>query len=218
MTNANAKTELAFGGGCFWCLEAAFTQLRGVKRVVSGYAGGAEARRTRKCAPVRPDMPRSSRSRSIRRRSRIGDLLDVFFTIHDPTTLNRQGGDVGTQYRSVIFHHDLGGRSARPSEAIAELTAVRRVEGQDRHRARAGADILRRRGLPPALFRAERAPAVLPGGGRAQGGEAAQDAFRAPESLIAVRLRDHRAGKRSHGRRATERSHSRRRYARPPSP
>lgn len=101
-----ADTESAIlGGGCFWCLEAVFADLRGVQRVESGYAGGHVARPTYQqvCAGttghaevVRVDFdPRIIT---------FGDLLDVFFTIHDPTTLNRQGADVGTQYRSAIYY------------------------------------------------------------------------------------------------------------------
>jgi peptide-methionine (S)-S-oxide reductase len=101
-------TQLAtLAGGCFWCLEAVFEQLRGVTKVVSGYSGGhvpkpsyeAVCTGTTGHAEVvqvafDPDVL------SYR------DLLGVFFTLHDPTTLDRQGGDVGTQYRSAIFYHD----------------------------------------------------------------------------------------------------------------
>ncbi len=101
------STELAtLGGGCFWCLEAALIQLRGVESVVSGYAGGA--------AP-NPDYHGVCTGRSghaevveVRFDADIIDfrtLLLAFFAIHDPTTLNRQGNDIGTQYRSVIFTH-----------------------------------------------------------------------------------------------------------------
>ena len=112
-----------FGGGCFWCLDGAFRQLRGVEKVVSGYAGGRRPNPTYEqvCTGLTghaevvqitfdPDVI------SYR------DLLGVLFTIHDPTTLNRQGNDVGTQYRSVIFHHSPEQeRAAR--EVIAELEA-----------------------------------------------------------------------------------------------
>lgn len=117
-------TELAtLAGGCFWCLEAVFEQLRGVTKVTSGYAGGrvpnpsyeAVCTGTTGHAEVvqvafNPDVI------SFR------DLLGVFFTIHDPTTLDRQGGDVGTQYRSAIFYHDDGQRRVA-EDLISELEA-----------------------------------------------------------------------------------------------
>ena len=94
-------------GGCFWCLEAVFLELRGVERVESGYSGGSGT------DPSYEDVCSGSTGHaevveitfdpsviSFR------ELLEVFFTIHDPTTLNRQGPDVGTQYRSAIFYHD----------------------------------------------------------------------------------------------------------------
>ncbi len=97
--------ELAtFGGGCFWCLEAVFEQLRGVERVVSGYAGGAVEHptyeqicggRTGHAEVVQVAFDPAVIS--------YRDLLEVFFSMHDPTTPNRQGADVGTQYRSIIL-------------------------------------------------------------------------------------------------------------------
>mgnify|MGYP005848137645 CR=1 FL=1 len=127
MTDQRPTEELAtLGGGCFWCLEAVFDQLVGVTDVVSGYAGGHVKNPSYKqvCAgntghaevvQVRFDPARLS----------YRDLLEVFFSIHDPTTLNRQGNDVGPQYRSVIFYHSPEQeRIAR--ELIAELNAARR--------------------------------------------------------------------------------------------
>jgi peptide-methionine (S)-S-oxide reductase len=96
-----------FGSGCFWCTEAIFQQLRGVKSVVSGYSGGTVAQpsyeqvctgKTGHAEVCQIEYDSSLISYE--------DLLEVFFTTHDPTTLNRQGNDVGTQYRSVIFYHD----------------------------------------------------------------------------------------------------------------
>jgi len=118
----DGRTEIAtLGGGCFWCLEAAFEQLTGVLSVQSGYAGGALPDPTYEqvCSGT---TGHAEVVRITYDPSRIGfrDLLDVFFTIHDPTTLNRQGADVGTQYRSVVFHHDAAQRSAT-EEAIREL-------------------------------------------------------------------------------------------------
>jgi len=110
-------------GGCFWCLEAVFEQLRGVTKVASGYAGG--------------DVPNPSYQAVCTGTTghaevvqvafdpaviRYRDLLDVFFTIHDPTTLNQQGGDVGTQYRSAIFYHDDEQRRAA-EDVVRKLEA-----------------------------------------------------------------------------------------------
>jgi peptide-methionine (S)-S-oxide reductase len=100
-------TEVAtLAGGCFWCLEAAFEQLRGVERVVSGYTGGERPNPSYEevCggATGHAEVVQVHFDPAV-----IGyrDLLDVFFTIHDPTSLNRQGADMGTQYRSAIFWH-----------------------------------------------------------------------------------------------------------------
>jgi peptide-methionine (S)-S-oxide reductase len=122
MTDPHATREVAtLGGGCFWCLDAVFRDLRGVTRVESGYAGGSVRQpsyeavctgETGHAEVVRIEFDPGEIS--------FGDLLRVFFTIHDPTTLNRQGGDVGTQYRSVIFFHDDAQRRAA-EEVIAEL-------------------------------------------------------------------------------------------------
>lgn len=93
-------------GGCFWCLEAVFQQLKGVTKVLSGYAGGKRPNPTYEqvCtgATGHAEVVQIEFDPAL-----IGyrDLLDVFFTIHDPTTLNQQGADVGTQYRSAVFFH-----------------------------------------------------------------------------------------------------------------
>lgn len=118
------KTETALlGGGCFWCLEAVFEELKGVLKVESGYAGGTTSNPNYKAVcggttghaeAVRITFDPAAISYS--------ELLDVFFATHDPTTLNRQGNDVGTQYRSVIFA--LTPEQRTTAEAvIAELTA-----------------------------------------------------------------------------------------------
>lgn len=110
-------------GGCFWCLEAVYRELKGVERVQSGYAGGRRPNPTYEqvctgttghAEVVQVEFDPAVIS--------YRDLLDVFFTIHDPTTLDRQGNDVGTQYRSAIFTHDAA-QDATAREKIAELTA-----------------------------------------------------------------------------------------------
>ena len=99
--------ELAtFGGGCFWCFEPAFEQLLGVESVVSGYCGGHTADPTYH-AICEGNTGHAEVVRIQFNPAKISyeELLQIFFAIHDPTTLNRQGGDVGTQYRSIIFYH-----------------------------------------------------------------------------------------------------------------
>ncbi len=94
------------GGGCFWCLEAVFDQLRGVERVVSGYAGGGVPNPTyRAVCSGTTGHAEVVQVHFDPAQIAFEPLLEVFFTIHDPTTLDRQGADVGSQYRSVIFHH-----------------------------------------------------------------------------------------------------------------
>ena len=124
MENREEKATLA--GGCFWCLEAAYLEVRGVSHVQSGYCGGTVpdpsyelvcSGRTGHAETVQLTFDPEVVS--------YRDLLMVFFLIHDPTTLNRQGGDVGTQYRSAIFCH------APEQEATAEevLAQVQRIRG-----------------------------------------------------------------------------------------
>ena len=111
------------GGGCFWCLDAVFRELEGIHSVESGYAGGQAANPTYEqvCAgdTGHAEVVRVGFDPAV---ITFPDLLRVFFTIHDPTTRDRQGNDVGTQYRSVIFCADEGQRRDARS-VIAELTA-----------------------------------------------------------------------------------------------
>ena len=116
-------TEIAtLGGGCFWCLEAVYDDLKGVERVVSGYTGGHVPDPTYKhvCsgATGHAEVVQITYDPDI---VSFRELLDVFFTIHDPTTLNRQGADIGTQYRSAIFHHTPEQKTIA-EEAIWTLT------------------------------------------------------------------------------------------------
>jgi peptide-methionine (S)-S-oxide reductase len=119
-----SKDVATLGGGCFWCLEAVFEGLRGVERVVSGYAGGdvADPSYQQVCTGttghaevVQVTFDPSAIS--------FRELLEVFFGTHDPTTLNRQGMDVGTQYRSVIFYHSPEQQEIA-EQTIAELSAA----------------------------------------------------------------------------------------------
>ena len=119
------RQEIAtLGGGCFWCLDAVLRDLRGVQQVVSGYTGGQVADpsyqlvctgTTGHAEVVQVTFDPDAIS--------FGELLEVFFTIHDPTTLNRQGGDVGTQYRSAIFYHSPEQR-ATAEEVLAQVQRI----------------------------------------------------------------------------------------------
>jgi peptide-methionine (S)-S-oxide reductase len=103
-----AEVKLAtFGSGCFWCTEAVFQQLNGVRSVVSGYSGGRTMQPTYEqvCSGATGHAEVIQVAYDPRVVS-YEKLLEAFWKSHDPTTLNRQGNDVGTQYRSVIFHHD----------------------------------------------------------------------------------------------------------------
>ena len=123
-TNSNHSVA-TLAGGCFWCLEAVYDELKGVISVESGYAGGSVPNpsyelvctgKTGHAETVRITFDPAVISYK--------DLLDVFFSIHDPTTLNRQGADVGTQYRSAIFYHSPE-QKAEAEQVIAEITNAR---------------------------------------------------------------------------------------------
>lgn len=125
MSNPVDKTSVeraTLGGGCFWCLEAVYDQMKGVQSVESGYMGGAN-----------PDPSYEEVCTGTSGHAEVvqltfdptivtfREILEVFFAIHDPTTLNRQGNDVGTQYRSAIFYHSAEQKRVA-EELIAELT------------------------------------------------------------------------------------------------
>lgn len=104
---SEATARATFGGGCFWCIEAAMTELEGVREAVSGYAGGHVEDPSYE-AVCSGDTGHAEVVQVTYDPGVVGyeDLLQVFFTIHDPTTLNRQGPDVGSQYRSIVLYHD----------------------------------------------------------------------------------------------------------------
>lgn len=117
--------ELAtFGGGCFWCLEAVFEQLRGVERVVSGYAGGTVDHPTYEqvCGgrTGHAEVVQIAFDPAV---ITYRDLLEIFFSMHDPTTRNRQGADTGPQYRSIILTHS-------PAQADEAAAVIRRLGGE----------------------------------------------------------------------------------------
>ena len=159
------------GGGCFWCLEAVFQELDGVASVQSGYSGGARENPTyeqvcsgatghAEVAQIRFDPSVTS----------FREILQVFFATHDPTTLNRQGADVGSQYRSAIFYHS-DDQKCIAEETIREIDAagvlnnpvVTEVSPLDR--------FLTRRGLPQQLLPVELVPTLLPVHDRTQARE-----------------------------------------------
>jgi peptide-methionine (S)-S-oxide reductase len=120
-----AVEAATLGGGCFWCIEAAFNEIRGVVNVESGYAGGELASPTYEqvCTGTTGhaeavQVTFDPHAISFR------EILQIFFASHDPTTLNRQGADVGTQYRSVIFYHNTEQKEAA-EQTIAELDAAK---------------------------------------------------------------------------------------------
>jgi peptide-methionine (S)-S-oxide reductase len=126
ITLPTGATEIAtLGGGCFWCLEAVFDGLRGVSAVESGYMGGTKAN------PTYEEVCRGGNGHAEVVRITYDpadvsfrEILEVFFVIHDPTTRNRQGNDVGTQYRSVVFYHTTAQKSAA-EDVIAKLNAAK---------------------------------------------------------------------------------------------
>jgi peptide-methionine (S)-S-oxide reductase len=115
--------QITLGGGCFWCIEGAFKQVRGVLKAQSGYAGGDKPSptyeevctgQTGHAEVVQITFEPTALS--------VREILEIFFALHDPTQLNRQGNDVGTQYRSAIFYHDDVQR-AEAEKIIAEMRA-----------------------------------------------------------------------------------------------
>lgn len=103
----STQEMITLGGGCFWCIEAIFEELNGVKSVVSGYSGGSSINPTYKQVSAgktgHAEVVQITYDPKV---LSLESLLEVFFSLHDPTTLNRQGADIGTQYRSVIFYHN----------------------------------------------------------------------------------------------------------------
>src|SRR5437879_1344596 len=123
MSAAENHLEIAtLAGGCFWCLEAVFEQLKGVHKVESGYSGGANENPTYQqvCGggTGHAEVVQVTFDPAV---ISYLEILEVFFAVHDPTTLNRQGADAGTQYRSAIYYHSPEQKKVAEEE-IAELT------------------------------------------------------------------------------------------------
>ncbi len=148
MNGENNLEVATFGAGCFWCTEAVFERLEGVEKVVSGYSGGRMKNPTyRAISGGRTGHAEVCQIWFDPSVVSYGELLDVFWHTHDPTTLNRQGNDVGTQYRSVIFYHteaqkesaevskqkvDASGNFKDP--LVTEITAFKKFyEAEDYH-------------------------------------------------------------------------------------
>ena len=126
MNSESVLEQATLGGGCFWCLEAVYENVRGVQKVVSGYAGGHRPNPTYEqvCTGTtgHAEVVQVTYDPTV---VSYRELLEIFFEIHDPTTLNRQGADVGSQYRSVIFYHHEAQRVAAEA-MIAELESAGR--------------------------------------------------------------------------------------------
>jgi peptide-methionine (S)-S-oxide reductase len=119
----NSLQTATLAGGCFWCLEAVFDELRGVESVESGYAGGGTGNPTyREVCSGTTGHAEVVQVKFDANVLSYRDLLNVFFAIHDPTTLNRQGADTGTQYRSAIFYHN-DEQKQMAEEAIKDLNS-----------------------------------------------------------------------------------------------
>jgi peptide-methionine (S)-S-oxide reductase len=124
-TTRSGHESATLGGGCFWCLEAVYDQVRGVESVESGYIGGTVENPTYEAVC----NGHTGHAEAVRvtfdpEKVSYRELLEIFFVIHDPTTLNRQGNDLGTQYRSAIFYHSQEQRQAA-EEVITTLTKQR---------------------------------------------------------------------------------------------
>ena len=193
---AQPDRELAtLGGGCFWCLEAVYKDLKGVKSVVSGYAGGHVDNpsyeqvcggRTGHAEVVQIAFdPKVVTYRG---------LLDVFFTIHDPTTKDRQGADVGPQYRSIDpvpqprAEGRGRGRARRPGQQGHLASA-------DRHRGRAARDFYPAEEYHQDYFERNPAPALLPDHHRPQGCQVSQGTPRQAQAIARAAARLRRAGR-----------------------
>ena len=125
-TSLTRQTEAAtLGGGCFWCIEAVFNEIRGVEKVQSGYSGGALPYPTYE--QVSTGTTGHAEAVQVTFDPKIisfKEILEIFFTVHDPTTLNRQGPDVGTRYRSVIFYHNAE-QKATAEKVVAQLNSAK---------------------------------------------------------------------------------------------
>ncbi len=172
---SDSNQTIVLGGGCFWCTESVFLAVQGVVDVESGYSNGQV---------VRPSYEQVCTGRTgcnevVRlvfdpALISLREVLEVFFVIHDPTTLNRQGNDAGTQYRSGIYFNDAAQQEVAQG-VIAEMAASGSLPPAHRDRGAALGQLLAGRGLPPGFLCPQPRPRLLRGRGRTQGGQVPQD-------------------------------------------
>lgn len=125
VTSTQSKEVVTLGGGCFWCIEAIFEELEGVEQVESGYSGGWVGDPTyQQVCTGKTGHAEVVQVTFDPKAISLKEILKIFFTVHDPTTLNRQGPDVGTQYRSVIFYHSQE-QKAVAGQVINEIQAAK---------------------------------------------------------------------------------------------
>jgi peptide-methionine (S)-S-oxide reductase len=177
------RREVAtLAGGCFWCLEAVYDELRGVEKVESGYSGGLVSNPTYRqvCTGTtgHAEVVQVTFDPEV---VSFREILEVFFTIHDPTTLNRQGADVGPQYRSAVFYHDEEQR--RITEEVISKLEAEGVWDDPIVTEVTPFEAFYGRGLSSGVLPEQRVPAVLPGRDRAQGREVPQAVSRETQSL-----------------------------------
>ena len=130
VTNSQTNEVITVGGGCFWCTEAVFEQLKGVEKVESGYSGGTVPNPTyEQVSTGDTGHAEVSQITFDPRVVPLKAILEVFFTVHNPTTLDRQGNDVGTQYRSAIFYRN-DEQKAVAKQVIKEIAAAKIWDGQ----------------------------------------------------------------------------------------
>jgi len=124
-TGSGTKEAITLGGGCFWCVEAVYEELKGVERVESGYSGGKVANPSyRQVCTGTTGHAEVVQVTFDPKVISLKEILEIFFHVHDPTTLNRQGADVGTQYRSAIFYNSAEQKKVA-EQVIQETTAAR---------------------------------------------------------------------------------------------
>ena len=167
-------TIATVAGGCFWCLEAVYDQMKGVVAVESGYIGGQVDHPTYEAVC----SGRTGYAEAVRITFdpivvSYRELLEVLFVIHDPTTLNRQGHDVGTQYRSAIFYHTPEQKQIA-EEVIAAMTKEEAVYQSNRNGNHTCRDMVRSRALPSRVFFSKSIRGVLYGGGGTKGRQVSQ--------------------------------------------